>query len=180
MIDLDALKTVLGWTALALLVMACVWGVLEAHDARHHTDAPDIVADPDSAVIDSVAAILAPDARDPHVVYPLARVIVDEARAKRLDPVLVAGVVRVENPWLLDDTVSYAGAVGIMQIMPFHADGYGCLGPLDDAGTSVCLGTAILADYLERALRTSLLAYNGCRPDNRRCQRYPDHVTEGL
>lgn len=134
---------------------------------------------PDSAAVDSVASILWPRARDTETVEPLARIVVAEARAKRIDPVLFAGVIRTENPWLVADTFSHAGAIGIAQIMPFHEGGYGCAGPLDDAGTSVCLGTAILRDYLERALRRGLLDYNGCRRTPG-CERYVDHVTAGI
>jgi len=133
---------------------------------------------PDSVAVDSVASILAPRARDTAAVRPIAQLIVREARTKRLDPVLVANIVRVENPWLLADTVSRAGATGIMQVMPLWAGSFSCSGPLDDAGTSVCLGTAIFAAYLKDALRAALLSYNGCT--SLRCRGYAEHVTDGL
>ena len=106
-------------------------------------------------------------ARDPWLARQAAWAIVAEAETRELSPALVAAVLMVENPWLVPDTTSFAGAVGWMQIMPVHvrAD-HPCGTDLTDGITSVCYGSTILRDYLGRALdkaiRESLNAYNGC------------------
>lgn len=101
--------------------------------------------------------------------FATAWAIVHEANKRHLDPALVAAVMTVENPWLLPDTVSYAGAVGLMQVMPLHVQGdraYRCGADLTDGATSVCYGTDILRQYigeaLDTAIYTALLRYNGC------------------
>jgi soluble lytic murein transglycosylase-like protein len=130
---------------------------------------------------------------------PLVRDLValrsDEAWAKRLavalvregsyagvDPRLLLAVVTVENPWLEPDALSPVGAVGLMQVMPFHAGGWGCESDdLTDPEANVCHGTRILADALRRFdgdLERALLRYNGCvhganTPD---CRLYPRRV----
>lgn len=120
-------------------------------------------------------------ARDPEQARVAAWALVREAETRHVSPALLAAVLQVENPWLIADTSSSAGAVGWMQIMPFHArDGRHACGPdLTDGPTSVCYGAAILRKYLGRALddaiRRALLAYNGCvRTPG--CELYADHV----
>lgn len=91
---------------------------------------------------------------------------------------LVLAVMRVENPWLKPDTVSYAGAVGLMQVMPrYWSDAFeNCGDDLTDIDVNVCKGIHILEYYLSRSadFRSAMLAYNGCR--STRCQDYTDHV----
>lgn len=106
-------------------------------------------------------------ARDPWLARQAAWAVVLEAETRELSPALVAAVLQVENPWLVPDTTSYAGAVGWMQIMPMHVyDSHPCGTDLTDGPTSVCYGSAILRDYLgralDRAIREGLNAYNGC------------------
>ena len=96
-----------------------------------------------------------------------------------LDPSLTLAVMRVENPWLKPDTVSYAGAVGLMQVMPrFWAESFPeCGAMLVDIDTNVCKGTKILRYYIDRAdgdLRMGLLAYNGCH--SKLCEKYSNNV----
>lgn len=95
-----------------------------------------------------------------------------------VNPELVLAVMRVENPWLKPDTVSYAGAVGLMQVMPrYWSDAFeNCGGDLTDIDVNVCKGIHILGYYLSRSadFRSAMLAYNGCR--STRCQDYTDHV----
>jgi hypothetical protein len=132
-------------------------------------------------------------------VGPLVRHLVgpqgDEAHARRIaialvregtradvDPRLLLAVVRIENPWLRPDARSPQGAVGLMQVMPFHAGGWGC-GSVDltDLEANICHGARILADALRRSdgdLDRALLRYNGCvrgsnTPD---CHLYPSRV----
>jgi soluble lytic murein transglycosylase-like protein len=101
-----------------------------------------------------------------------------------IDPRLLLAVVTVENPWLEPDAMSSAGAVGLMQVMPFHAGEWGCSGEdLTDPDVNVCHGTRILADAIRRLngdLERALLRYNGCvrgtnTPD---CHLYARRVLE--
>jgi len=106
-------------------------------------------------------------ARDPWLARQAAWALVFEAEERDLSPRLVSKVLRVENPWLIPDTTSFAGAVGWMQIMPLHVyDGHPCGTDLTDGITSVCYGSSILRDYLgralDRAIRESLNSYSGC------------------
>jgi hypothetical protein len=112
----------------------------------------------------------------------IAIAIIREGRATGLDPRLLVAVLLVENPWLDLHIRSSAGAVGLMQVMPFHAGNWGCPGrDLTDLDTNICHGARILADALRRTggdLSAALLKYNGCvlgthTPD---CHRYPEWV----
>jgi soluble lytic murein transglycosylase-like protein len=120
----------------------------------------------------------------PDLAKAAAWAVVREAESRHLSPALVAAVLQVENPWLAPDTVSYAGAVGLMQVMPFHvSDNHPCGVDLTDGDTNVCYGADILRSYLGRALddalRVALLRYNGCvRTPG--CERYAAHVTARL
>ena len=55
----------------------------------------------------------------------IALALVQESRATELSPRLLASVLLVENPWLDPDRRSFMGAVGLMQVMPFHAGDWG-------------------------------------------------------
>lgn len=99
----------------------------------------------------------------------VAEAVVRESDVVGVNPWLVVAVVRIENPWLKPDTVSYAGAVGIMQVMPRFWSGVfdNCGTALDEIDDNVCVGVRVLNFYLRResskALRLGLLAYNGCQ-----------------
>ena len=108
--------------------------------------------------------------------------LIREGRATGIDPRLLVAVMLVENPWLDLQIQSTAGAVGLMQVMPFHAGQWGCPGTdLTDLDTNICHGSRILADALRRSkgdLSAALLRYNGCvlgthTPD---CHQYPEWV----
>jgi soluble lytic murein transglycosylase-like protein len=112
------------------------------------------------------------------IAFALAR----EGRNTGVDPRLLVSVLLVENPRLDPEAVSFMGAVGLMQVMPFHAGGWGCPSPdLTDVDANICHGARILAHELRRAkgnLDVALLRYNGCvlgtnTPD---CHLYPMHV----
>jgi soluble lytic murein transglycosylase-like protein len=105
-----------------------------------------------------------------------------EGQANGVDPRLLLAVMLVENPWVNPTARSHMGAVGLMQVMPFHAGHWGCgSADLEDPDINICHGTKILA----RALRVTngdldraLLRYNGCvygtnTPD---CHQYPQWV----
>ena len=100
----------------------------------------------------------------------------------REDPRLLLAVMTVENPWLDPGAYSSMGAVGLMQVMPFHVGSWGCTGwDLTDLDTNICYGARILANALKRSdgdLDRALLRYNGCvdgtnTPD---CHLYPSKV----
>ena len=114
----------------------------------------------------SIERALLRRARDPWLARQAAWAIVAEAETRELSPALVAAVLMVENPWVVSDTVSHAGAVGWMQVMPMHVGNYDCGLDLTDGKTSVCYGATILRGYLgtalDEAIRSALLRYNGC------------------
>lgn len=122
--------------------------------------------------------------RDHRLARVAAWALVREAESRHLSPALLAAVMQVENPWLVSDTVSFAGAVGWMQVMPFHADESNpCGSDLTDGPTSVCFGADILRGYLgtalDKAIRVALLRYNGCvRTPG--CENYAETVTRRL
>ena len=130
-----------------------------------------------------VERILRPYHEDGAWVRRVAIALVREGRRADVDPRVLASVVLVENPWLDADIKSPQGAVGLMQVMPFHAGNWeGCTSAdLEDPDANVCHGARIFKEYLERAggdFDRALLAYNGCvrgtnTPD---CHLYPSHV----
>jgi len=109
----------------------------------------------------------------------LAMLLVREGRDAGLDPRLLLSVLLVEDPALDSAAVSFVGAVGLMQVMPFHAGQWGCPdGDLRSPDVNICHGARILAHQLRRAkgnMDLALLRYNGCvhgtnTPD---CDLYP-------
>ena len=128
-----------------------------------------------------VERILAPYHDDASFVREVSVALVVEGERAGMDPRALASVLLVENPWLDPHIRSFVGAVGLMQVMPFHAGRWGCEpGELTDIRVNICHGARIFSSYLERYgdLDRALLAYNGCvrgtnTPD---CFRYPAHV----
>ena len=157
---------------------------------------PSTVAPAAKARIDSTALEFAVTARLAHA--PLARAIARrtrnpvlaeraawavtrEAGRLRMSPSLLAAVLLEENRQLDSAAVSSAGAIGLMQVMPFHAGSYGC--PSADLATvdgNICHGASVLHLYLKRtrSVAVALRRYNGCvRGTNTpRCERYPVRV----
>ncbi len=99
----------------------------------------------------------------------VAVAIVREAQRNNVDPLLVIALIRCESSFN-NYAVSGVGAMGLMQVMPdtgsYLADkaGYklGRSTNLFDAETNIELGTAYLADLIERfgSLEHALVAYN--------------------
>jgi len=99
----------------------------------------------------------------------VAVAIVREAQRNNVDPMLVIAVIRCESSFN-NYAVSGVGAMGLMQVMPatgtYLADKAGFrLGRstnLFDAETNIELGTAYLADLIERfgGIEKALVAYN--------------------
>lgn len=117
--------------------------------------------------VQPIEAALLGRAVDPQNARRAAWAIVREAEGRHLSPALVAEILQAEDPWLVNDTVSSAGAVGWMQVMPEHVyEGHPCGTDLENGDVNVCYGTDILRSYLGDALseglRVALLRYNGC------------------
>lgn len=132
--------------------------------------------------VEPVERMLEPFHRDVRWVRRIAFSLVRNADEVGMDPRALASVLLVENPWLDAGAESFVGAVGLMQVMPFHAGNWECASAdLTDLDANICHGARIFAHYLARAdgdVDRALLAYNGCvkgtnTPD---CHRYPSWV----
>ncbi len=117
----------------------------------------------------------------PELAHRIAEAVVRESRRLRLSPSLVAGVLLVENRRLDTAAVSSAGALGLMQVMPLHAGGWGCPSDnLRELDANICHGTRILKRDVRRSstMNVALRRYNGCvaAAATPRCRRYPARV----
>jgi soluble lytic murein transglycosylase-like protein len=111
----------------------------------------------------------------------IARAIVKEANYLDVSPSLLTGVLLTENAPLDVDARSSAGAVGLMQVMNFHAGEYDCdSDDLLQVESNICHGARVFGQYLKRTgdVRRALLRYNGCVAGSvtPRCGRYPTKV----
>jgi soluble lytic murein transglycosylase-like protein len=118
---------------------------------------------------------------DPAIANRVARAIVKEARELQISPSLLAGVLITENSRLEPETVSNKGAVGLMQVMRFHAGVFDCdSDDLLQVEANICHGARVFAGYLKRTkdVRSALLRYNGCVRGRATasCRRYPGKV----
>ena len=109
---------------------------------------------------------------------PAAAAIMKYARLHALDPLLVVGVIGVENAALKPRARSRVGARGVMQVMPsWRQDIRNCGDDLRLIQVNVCFGTRILRIALDQStsVREALLRYNGCvRTPG--CHKYADAV----
>lgn len=78
---------------------------------------------------------------------PYARLVQQAAERHGVDPRLVHALIEVESNYRAD-AVSYAGAMGLMQLMPLTAERYGVSNPLDPA-SNIDAGTRHLRDLLD-------------------------------
>jgi soluble lytic murein transglycosylase-like protein len=118
---------------------------------------------------------------EPEIANRAARAIVKEARQLQLSPSLLAGVLITENSRLEPETVSNKGAIGLMQVMGFHAGVYDCdSDDLLQVEANICHGARVFAGYLKRTkdVQSALLRYNGCVKSRAtaNCRRYPGKV----
>ncbi len=126
-----------------------------------------------------MSARLAPTIPDPQRRLRLLRMIHQEATRAGLIPELVLAVIEVESNFN-QFAISRAGAIGLMQVMPFWLKEIGH--PEDnlfDARTNLRLGTTILKYYLDREngnLPRALARYNGSLGS----YRYTNKVFEAL
>jgi soluble lytic murein transglycosylase-like protein len=118
---------------------------------------------------------------EPEMANRVARAIVKEARQLQIPPSLLAGVLITENSRLEPETVSNKGAIGLMQVMRFHAGVFDCASDdLLQVEANICHGSRVFAGYLKRTsdVRSALLRYNGCVRSRATasCRRYPGKV----
>jgi soluble lytic murein transglycosylase-like protein len=90
-------------------------------------------------------------------------------------------VLLTENAPLDVRARSSQGAIGLMQVMDFHAGEYDCASSdLLQVEANICHGARVLGHYMKRTgnLRRALLRYNGCVTGSNtpNCQRYPSKV----
>jgi soluble lytic murein transglycosylase-like protein len=118
---------------------------------------------------------------EPEIANRIARAIVKEARQLQIPPSLLAGVLITENSRLEPETISNKGAIGLMQVMRFHAGVFDCdSDDLLQVEANICHGSRVFAGYLKRTrdVRSALLRYNGCVRSRATpsCRRYPGKV----
>ena len=126
-----------------------------------------------------MSARLARQVRDPDErIKLLTRVHYEAARAE-LAPELVLAVIEVESNFDRY-AVSVAGALGLMQVMPFWKDEIGRQGDnLNHVDTNLRYGCTILKFYLDKEkgdLRRALGRYNGSLGK----RKYPNKVIDKL
>jgi soluble lytic murein transglycosylase-like protein len=119
----------------------------------------------------------------PEIANRVARAIVKESRQLQLSPSLLAGVLLTENSRLEPESVSSRGAIGLMQVMRFHAGVFDCdSDDLLQVEANICHGARVFAGYLKRThdVRSALLRYNGCVRSRatQNCRRYPSKVLQ--
>lgn len=127
-----------------------------------------------------VAELLRANGGDSARADTVADAVVEYARLHDINPLLIVGIIGVENAELRTRAASYASAVGIMQV---HAPTWRgkfaqtCGPDLLDIRTNICYGVRILAMNLSetKTLRAALLRYNGCR-GAASCVNYPTMV----
>ncbi len=120
-------------------------------------------------------------AGEPERADRIARAIVKEAASLGIAPSLLAGVLLTENPGLEPKTISRQGAIGLMQVMRFHAGEFDCDSrDLFQVEANICHGARVLGRYLGSTgdVRRALLRYNGCvaSRNTANCGRYPGKV----
>jgi len=158
------LKRLLYWLALGALVAVTTAGAVTPR-------APD---DSVARVRDWLVANGAPLDRATAV----APVILRWSAERQLDPLLVVGIIGVENAELHNGSKSPRGATGVMQVMPhWKRDIHECGSNLHNPNVNVCFGTKILRmnlDVTGNNVHRALLRYNGCRAGP--CTAYPNAV----
>ena len=119
---------------------------------------------------------------DPVTATRIARAILKESRRLEVAPSLLTGMLITENSRLEPATVSSQGAIGLMQVMSFHAGEFDCESDdLVQVEANICHGARVFGRYLKRTgnVQRALLRYNGCvvSANTPNCHRYPAKVT---
>lgn len=129
-----------------------------------------------------IEAVLRTYRDDPELTRQIAMSLVREAHRANLEPRVLLSVLLVENPSLETRARSFAGAVGLMQVMPLHRGQWrACRPDLESIDSNICHGAQIFASYLRQSdgnVDRALLRYNGCvRGTNTpNCHGYPSWV----
>ncbi len=128
-----------------------------------------------------LAQLLGRHTRTPGMAVRIARAIVKEAGRLHVAPSLLTGMLLTENPRLESGTVSSQGAIGLMQVMHFHAGTFDCASnDLMQVEANICHGARVFGQLLARTgdVRRALLRYNGCvvSANTPNCHRYPTKV----
>lgn len=129
-------------------------------------------ARPDSVEI--IAALLRANGASADRARLVAAPVLRHSRVERLDPLLVVGVIGVENPRLDLRARARDGSVGVMQVQPFwKREIRDCGQDLGDVDVNLCFGTRILRMAIDSSatLSQALWRYNGCR-QRAACDRY--------
>jgi soluble lytic murein transglycosylase-like protein len=128
-----------------------------------------------------LAKLLGEHTRAPGMAVRIARAIVKEAGRLHVAPSLLTGVLLTENPRLESGSVSSQGAIGLMQVMHFHAGTFDCASSdLLQVEANICHGAHVFGQLLARTgdVHRALLRYNGCvvSANTPNCHRYPSKV----
>jgi soluble lytic murein transglycosylase-like protein len=118
---------------------------------------------------------------DPATAMRIARAILKESKRLQVAPSLLTGMLLTENTRLEPEAVSSQGAIGLMQVMHFHAGEFDCESDdLLDVESNICHGARVFGRYLQRTgnVKRALLRYNGCvtSANTPNCHRYPAKV----
>lgn len=116
--------------------------------------------------------------------------LLDVTERKKVDPLLIYFLIKQESGWNPHAT-SYAGAQGLMQVMPFHHGRCGMSNGHDIRQNITC-GVGILSSAMKQAkgdYKKALAIYNGgqygarkysqgypCRPGRNDCQQNKHYV----
>jgi len=171
----------------ALLVGGVIWTVNQEHP--RFTSPAQLLQLP-GAVIHAqtpseqtfrIAQVLRRYTRDGERADRIADALVTEGTKRKIDPVLLVGVMLTEDAKLDPRAKSSVGARGLMQVMPFHSGKWGCASKdLYDIESNICHGVNVLAEIMHRKpnLRVALQAYNGCVKGRNTpgCHKYTNKV----
>jgi soluble lytic murein transglycosylase-like protein len=165
----------LFWSMLAAVVILATPASNGAAALPHAARADSVVL---TDSVRAVARLLVVNGAPDEKAVPVAAAIMKYSRIHELDPLLVVGIIGVENSTLEDRARSDKGATGVMQVMPrWKRDIRDCGQDLHDVNVNVCFGTRILRIALDssKSLHEALLRYNGCRR-GQECRKYPGAV----
>jgi hypothetical protein len=159
-----------------LLIVAVAWVLATFGPANSGSTLPAGVASGEHVVwlpddVDHIERSLVGEMRDPVTRAELAQIVYSESRARRIDPLYVLAIMKVESGFRAD-AVSPRGAVGLMQVKPVAArsvmraetdrDESIKAARLRDPKTNVALGVRYLQQLEEQFSdrETVLAAYN--------------------
>ena len=173
----------LKWLKITFLITLSIlfgrWCGTQIEDRLGINRAPQIQGEAD----DKLLALLQPESAE----QLRTRLVLAEARRQGVPPDLALAVSRVENWGAIPTARSSAGAVGLMQVMPFWTDFVPliqlCSGSsLITPEINVCFGVGILRIYKARygTWPKALRAYNGSLRLPRAGARYVRLVNKSL